>query len=157
MRCMMTGASVVYTCCRYSVGIIKQKKKWYDVARELDNTFQQEIEFHRGKTGRTSSYSSHSSKHHRSHTTSSTHRPHKSHRRIRQLDVEDLDDSEPDNDDIADFETNMVALRKLSIEDRKKCMEQKLCFTCQRPGHMASKCPNRPPSSKPSKPRHKHR
>ena len=39
------------------------------------------------------------------------------------------------------MDVDVIKVGKLTAEERKKCMEKGLCFHCQQPGHMSSKCP----------------
>lgn len=37
-----------------------------------------------------------------------------------------------------------AAVPKLTEEERKRCMEKRLCFRCRKPGHQSNKCPHFP-------------
>ena len=39
------------------------------------------------------------------------------------------------------MDVDVIKVGKLTAEECKKCMEKGLCFHCQQPGRMSSKCP----------------
>ena len=36
---------------------------------------------------------------------------------------------------------DMIKVSKLTPEERKRCIEEKLCFRCRKPSHLSTACP----------------
>lgn len=46
------------------------------------------------------------------------------------------------------MDVDVVKIGKLTPEERRRCMSQKLCFRCRQPGHMSNACPTFPTPGK---------
>ena len=120
---------------------------WYETTQKLDQAYNERLEFSGRQAPRygVSSYSGYRRKSKSKYREKDHQSRRHKHRRVRQLAV-------PHDNAYSyeDMQSDAVAILKLSVEERRRCFEQNLCFNCKQAGHRSSNCP-----TKQSKPRFK--